>query len=70
MEVRAGWKFNQSNGLNLIARAHQLVMEGFNWAHEQRLGMDERLGSHFVQFDPAPRRGEAAIGRPPVEYFL
>ena len=32
--------------------------------------IDERLGSHFVQFDPAPRRGEAAIGRPPVEYFL
>ena len=30
-------KFNQSNGLNLIARAHQLVMEGFNWAHEQLL---------------------------------
>eukprot|EP00439_Symbiodinium_sp_Y106_P076364 s271_g15.t1 len=96
-------KFNQSNGLNLIARAHQLVMEGYNWTHESCLQpisspvleeqqvvtifsapnycyrsgnqaaimeIDERLGSHFVQFDPAPRRGEAAIGRPPVEYFL
>ncbi|CAE7862218.1 pho2a [Symbiodinium sp. KB8] len=83
-------KFNQSNGLNLIARAHQLVMEGYNWTHEQQvvtifsapnycyrsgnqaaiMEIDERLGSHFVQFDPAPRRGEAAIGRPPVEYFL
>ncbi|CAE7455239.1 pho2a [Symbiodinium microadriaticum] len=68
-------KFNQSNGLNLIARAHQLVMEGYNWTHEQQvvtifsapnycyrsgnqaaiMEIDERLGSHFVQFDPAPR---------------
>ena len=32
--------------------------------------VDEKLDSHFVQFDPAPRRGEAAISRPPVEYFL
>lgn len=26
-------QFNHSNGLKLIARAHQLVMEGFNWGH-------------------------------------
>lgn len=26
--------FNQKNGLTLIARAHQLVMEGFNWCHD------------------------------------
>ena len=25
------------SGLNLIARAHQLVMEGYNWTHEARL---------------------------------
>ncbi|KAK1421564.1 hypothetical protein QVD17_24001 [Tagetes erecta] len=26
-------QFNHTNGLKLIARAHQLVMEGFNWGH-------------------------------------
>ncbi len=28
-------QFNHTNGLNLVARAHQLVMEGFSWTHEQ-----------------------------------
>jgi serine/threonine-protein phosphatase 2A catalytic subunit len=26
--------FNQRNGLTLVARAHQLVMEGYNWSHD------------------------------------
>jgi serine/threonine-protein phosphatase 2A catalytic subunit len=30
-------QFNHTNGLNLIARAHQLVMEGYNWCHEQNV---------------------------------
>ncbi len=30
-------QFNHSNGLNLVARAHQLVMEGYNWCHEQNV---------------------------------
>ena len=25
------------DGLNLIARAHQLVQEGYEWAHEQQV---------------------------------
>jgi diadenosine tetraphosphatase ApaH/serine/threonine PP2A family protein phosphatase len=29
--------FNHTNKLHLIARAHQLVMEGFNWSHEQNV---------------------------------
>ena len=28
-------QFNHNNGLGLIARAHQLVMDGYNWTHEQ-----------------------------------
>ena len=27
--------FNHTNGLTLISRAHQLVMEGYNWCHEK-----------------------------------
>ena len=28
-------QFNHVNGLVLVSRAHQLVMEGYNWSHEQ-----------------------------------
>nr|CAB3497796.1 unnamed protein product [Digitaria exilis] len=47
-------QFNHTNSLRLIARAHQLVMEGFNWAH----------------FEPAPRRGEPDVTRRTPDYFL
>jgi len=30
-------KFNYSNGLELVSRAHQLVMEGYSWSHNQRV---------------------------------
>jgi len=30
-------QYNHSNGLKLIARAHQLAMEGYNWCHERNL---------------------------------
>jgi serine/threonine-protein phosphatase 2A catalytic subunit len=30
-------QFNHTNGLNLVARAHQLVMEGFNWCQDKNV---------------------------------
>jgi len=30
-------QFNQKNGLTLVARAHQLVMEGYSWSHERNV---------------------------------
>ena len=84
-------QFNHNNGLKLIARAHQLVMEGYLWHHDQSLvtifsapnycyrcgnqasimEVDDNLGTSFLQFDPAPRRGEGqqAAKRCP-DYFL
>ena len=29
--------FNHTNGLKLIARAHQLIMEGYNWCHDRNV---------------------------------
>ena len=28
--------FNHSNGLTLVSRAHQIVMEGYNWCHAEQ----------------------------------
>jgi len=83
-------EFNHRNGLNLIARAHQLVMEGYSWSHEKRvvtifsapnycyrcgnqaaiLEVDEKLEYTFIQFEPAPRRGEPHVTRRTPDYFL
>ena len=30
-------QFNHNNGLMLVARAHQLVMEGYNWCHDRNV---------------------------------
>jgi len=82
--------FNHSNGLTLVSRAHQLVMEGYNWSHEKnvvtifsapnycyRCGnqaalceLDDTLKYSFLQFDPAPRRGEPHVTRHTPDYFL
>jgi serine/threonine-protein phosphatase 2A catalytic subunit len=83
-------QFNSNNGLNLVSRAHQLVMEGYNWSHEQQvvtifsapnycyrcgnnaalMEIDERMEKTFIQFDPAPRRGEPHVTRRTPDYFL
>mmetsp|Transcript_40418 Transcript_40418/g.74819 ORF Transcript_40418/g.74819 Transcript_40418/m.74819 type:complete len:310 (-) Transcript_40418:587-1516(-) len=83
-------QFNHKNGLNLVSRAHQLVMDGYNWSHEMNvvtifsapnycyrcgnqaaiMEVDENLGRGFLQFDPAPRRGEPHVNRRTPDYFL
>ncbi|XP_051144772.1 serine/threonine-protein phosphatase PP2A-3 catalytic subunit-like isoform X2 [Andrographis paniculata] len=83
-------QFNHTNSLKLIARAHQLVMEGYNWAHEQKvvtifsapnycyrcgnmasiLEVDDCREHTFIQFEPAPRRGEPDVTRRTPDYFL
>ncbi|KAE8726621.1 Serine/threonine-protein phosphatase PP2A catalytic subunit [Hibiscus syriacus] len=83
-------QFNHTNSLKLIARAHQLVMDGFNWAHEQKvvtifsvpnycyrcgnmasiLEVDDCNSHTFIQFEPAPRRGEPDVTRRTPDYFL
>jgi diadenosine tetraphosphatase ApaH/serine/threonine PP2A family protein phosphatase len=30
-------QFNRNNGLSFVARAHQLVMEGYNWSHDENV---------------------------------
>ena len=84
-------QFNAANNIDLIARAHQLVMEGYLPTHDNGLvtifsapnycyrcgnqaaimEVSETMDTEFLQFDPAPRRGEeqSAAKRCP-DYFL
>ncbi|KAK7922855.1 hypothetical protein WMY93_009757 [Mugilogobius chulae] len=82
--------FNHANGLTLVSRAHQLVMEGYNWCHDRNvvtifsapnycyrcgnqaaiMELDDTLKYSFLQFDPAPRRGEPHVTRRTPDYFF
>jgi serine/threonine-protein phosphatase 2A catalytic subunit len=83
-------QYNHTNNLTLISRAHQLVMEGYNWCHNRNvvtvfsapnycyrcgnqaaiMEIDEKLKYTFLQFDPAPRRGEPHVTKRTPDYFL
>lgn len=83
-------EFNRSNNLTMIARAHQLVNEGYNPNHDSNvvtifsapnycyrcgnlaaiLELDEHMNQTFLQFESAPRRGEANITKRTPDYFL
>jgi diadenosine tetraphosphatase ApaH/serine/threonine PP2A family protein phosphatase len=50
--------FNHNNGLTLVARAHQLVMEGYNWSQDRNVvtifsGTSERLLSTLAPLTSA-----------------
>jgi diadenosine tetraphosphatase ApaH/serine/threonine PP2A family protein phosphatase len=40
--------FNHNNGLTLVARAHQLVMEGYNWSQDRNV---VTIFSGMLQFE-------------------
>ena len=83
-------QFSQANDVDMICRAHQLVMEGYKWHFNEtvltvwsapnycyRCGnqaaimeLDDALKYSFLQFDPAPRRGEPHVTRRTPDYFL
>lgn len=44
-------QFNHTNGLSLISRAHQLVMEGFNWC---QVGLQNILLHFQIVYLPKP----------------
>ena len=53
--------FNHNNGLTLVARAHQLVMEGYNWSQDRNVvtifsgkSNCNNLHSLILIFSPAP----------------
>ena len=83
-------QFNHTNGLKLIARAHQLVMNGYNWSHDKAIvtifsapnycyrcgnmaaimDVDENLKQTYIQYDPAPRKGNEVQKKRVPDYFL
>jgi len=74
----------------MIARAHQLMMAGYQIQHNEQLvsvfsapnycyrcgnqaaimDVDEHLKNSYVQFDPAPRKGDEIQKKRVPDYFL
>jgi hypothetical protein len=50
-------QFNHTNGLDLISRAHQLVMEGYNWSHEQNVVTIFSAPNYCYRWGAAARGG-------------
>ena len=83
-------KFNFTNNLSMICRAHQLQQNGYQWSHENNvltifsapnycyrcgnlaaiMEIDENMKYELQTFEPAPRRGEAALEKYTPDYFL
>ena len=40
--------FNHSNGLTLVSRAHQLVMEGYNWYVQLACILENYINLNFL----------------------
>lgn len=82
--------FIHKNKLKLIARAHQLVMDGYNLNHDKRvvtifsapnycyrcgnqaaiMEVDDKQRLNYIQYEPAPRKGEPIVTRRAPDYFL
>ena len=83
-------KFNFTNNLSMICRAHQWQQNGYQWSHENNvltifsapnycyrcgnlaaiMEIDENMKYELQTFEPAPRRGEAALEKYTPDYFL
>lgn len=83
-------QFNYANNLKMIARAHQLMMEGYTSTHNKNVStifsapnycyrcgnqaaimdVDENLRQNYIQYDPAPRKGNEVEKKRVPDYFL
>ena len=83
-------KFNHTNGLKKITRAHQLMNDGYQNTHDNHvttifsapnycyrcgnqaaiMDVDENLKQTYIQYDPAPRKGNEVLKKRVPDYFL